>query len=100
EMLFKHLDEEPPSTREYNIEVPIYLDQLIHELLEKDPDDRPFDALAVQVKLEEVKKRIAAGASIAQQTVAGGGSATERDPELERLLGRSKKKRKRKKRQH
>ncbi len=99
EMLFKHLDEDPPSVREYNITVPIYFDELIAELLEKDPNERPFDALAVQVKLDDIKVRIAEGQSIAQQTAVGGGGATvrERDAELDRLLGRKKKKRRRKK---
>jgi serine/threonine-protein kinase len=99
EMLFKHLDEEPPSVREYNITVPIWLDRLIAELLAKDPADRPFDALAVQVKLEEVKERMAAGKSIVQQTMAGGGATlNDGDGELARLLGRRKKKKK--KREH
>ena len=99
EMLFKHLDEEPPSVREFNINVPIYFDELIAELLEKDPNERPFDALAVQVKLDEVKERIAEGKSLAHQTASGRAGATvgERDPTLDRLLGRSRKKRRRKK---
>ncbi|MGD9855681.1 MAG: serine/threonine protein kinase [Planctomycetaceae bacterium] len=99
EMLFKHLDEDPPSAREHNIDVPVWLDQLIAELMEKDPNDRPFDALAVQVKLEEVRQKVADRKSIAQQTAAGGGGATvkEGDAELTKLLGGARKKRKRKK---
>ncbi len=98
EMLFKHLDEDPPSIRDFNITVPIWLDQLIHELMEKDPSERPFDALAVQVKLEEVKEMVASQASVAKQTAMGGGSSTmmEGDADLTKILGKSKKKRKRK----
>jgi hypothetical protein len=50
----------------------------------------------VQVKLEEVKERVAAGKSIVQQTAAGGGIVTlkDGDGELARLLGRRKKKKK------
>jgi len=55
ELLFKHLDEAPPSVREFNQSVPVGLTKLIDELLSKEPDDRPFDALAVQVRLEEIK---------------------------------------------
>ncbi|MCA9073596.1 MAG: serine/threonine protein kinase [Planctomycetaceae bacterium] len=98
EMLFKHLDEEPPSIRDHNINVPIWMDKLIHELMEKDPNDRPFDALAVQVKLEEIKQMVDEQMSIAKQTALGGGSATmkEGDAELTKILGGSSKKKKRK----
>ncbi len=98
EMLFKHIDEEPPSVREFNHNVPVWLDQLIDELLEKEPADRPYDALAVQVKLEEVKQHVADRESVARQTAIGGGGITvqaDRD-ELTRILGK-KKTRKRKK---
>jgi eukaryotic-like serine/threonine-protein kinase len=101
EMLFKHLDEEPPPIREFNINVPLWLDQLVSELLAKEPDDRPYDALAVQVKLEEIKQKVAQNESFVKQTVQGGAGATMKDgdAELTRILGKSKRK-KRKKRQH
>jgi eukaryotic-like serine/threonine-protein kinase len=101
EMLFKHLDEEPPAIREFNINVPLWLDQLVSELLAKEPADRPYDALAVQVKLEEIKQKVAQNESIVKQTVQGGAGATmkEGDAELTRILGKSKRK-KRKKREH
>lgn len=57
ELLFKHLDEAPPSVREFNQTVPLGLTRLIDELLAKEPDDRPFDALAVQVRLEEILQK-------------------------------------------
>jgi len=57
ELLFKHLDEVPPSVREFNQTVPVSFTRLIDELLSKEPDDRPFDALAVQVRLEEVLQK-------------------------------------------
>ncbi|MBX3437524.1 MAG: serine/threonine protein kinase [Planctomycetaceae bacterium] len=97
EMLFKHLDEDPPSVREYNIDVPIWLDQLISELMEKDPQERPFDALAVQVKLEEVKQLVAERKSITQQTAAGGTTLKEGDAAVTKLFSGPAKKRKRKK---
>lgn len=100
ELLFKHIEEPPPSVREFNIDVPIWLDRLIDELLAKDPQDRPFDALAVQVKLQEVRDKVAARqASIVAPTAAGGAAATLKDGEktVAALLG--KKKRRRKKRE-
>jgi len=58
ELLFKHLEDVPPSVLDYDQTIPIWLSKLVEELLEKHPDDRPFDALAVQVKLEEVIKKV------------------------------------------
>ena len=97
ELLFKHVEEDPPSVREHNVDVPLWLDELIDELLAKDPEDRPFDALAVQVKLEEVKTKVAKQESIIGQTVAGGGSALtmrDGDPSLTKVLGKKKKRKK------
>ena len=97
EMLFKHIEEEPPNVREFNIDCPIWLDRLVHQLLEKDPDERPFDALAVQVLLEEVRTRVAEQESMVKATVAGGVSALtvkDGDPALAKALGKKKKKKK------
>ncbi|WP_437186293.1 serine/threonine protein kinase [Planctomicrobium sp. SH668] len=73
ELLFKHLDESPPSVREFNQTVPIGLTKLIDELLSKEPSDRPFDALAVQVRLEEIKKKLDKQELNKQATIASGG---------------------------
>ncbi|MEZ6056913.1 MAG: serine/threonine-protein kinase [Planctomycetaceae bacterium] len=93
ELLFKHVDEVPPSVRELNMEVPVWLERLISELLEKDPEDRPFDALAVQVKLEEIRKKVTQQESVVHQTLVGGASALTRkegDPALTKLIGKKK----------
>lgn len=98
EMLFKHIEEVPPNVREFNMDCPIWLDRLVHQLLEKDPDERPFDALAVQVLLEEVRTRVAEQESMVKATVAGGVSALtvkDGDPALAKALGRKKKKKRR-----
>jgi serine/threonine-protein kinase len=97
-VLFRHLEEPPPSVRDSNIDCPLWLDKLIAELLEKEPDDRPYDALAVQVKLEEIKAKVAERASIVANTTAVGGGATIKngDKTIAALLG--KKRRKKKKR--
>ncbi|MFV0446434.1 MAG: serine/threonine-protein kinase [Planctomycetaceae bacterium] len=98
ELLFKHIEEAPPNVREYNIDCPIWLDRLVQELLSKDPDDRPFDALAVQVMLEDVRKKVRDQESIVRATVTGGQSAlTLQDgaQELTKTLGKKKSKKKR-----
>ena len=99
EMLFKHIEEEPPHVREYNMDCPIWLDRLIQELMEKDPEERPFDALAVQVMLDEVRKKVQEQESVVRATVTGGGSALtmkDGDPSLTKALGKKKKRKKKK----
>ena len=44
----QHLNAEPPSVISHGIECPEELDQLIRELLFKDPNNRPFNARTVQ----------------------------------------------------
>ena len=58
ELLFKHIEEEPPHVREFNMDCPLWLDRLVQELLAKEPEERPFDALAVQVMLDDVRTKV------------------------------------------
>ncbi|MBX3441708.1 MAG: protein kinase [Planctomyces sp.] len=92
EILFKHLDEDPPSVREVAWQTPVWLEELIHDLLEKSPDDRPFDALAVQVRLEEVKTKAAEQKSVVGATKAGGGVTIEGGALVTKSLSQKKKK--------
>ncbi|REK25564.1 MAG: serine/threonine protein kinase [Planctomycetota bacterium] len=101
ELLFKHVEEEPPSVREFAVDVPRWLDELIDELLEKDPEDRTYDALAVQVRLKEVKQKVAEQEKMVSKTAGGGSTLTlgDGDPTMERVLGKKKKKKKRKRKE-
>lgn len=74
-MLFKHLDDPPPSVRDFNLDVPIWLSKLIEELLSKEPENRPYDALAVQVRLQEVKEKVAKQEAKLKESTQGGVSA-------------------------
>lgn len=97
ELLFKHIEEEPPNVREFNMDCPVWLDRLIHELLAKEPEDRPFDALAVQARLEDVRQKVYEQQSVVKATVAGGGAGmTLKDvhPGLAKALGKQPKKKK------
>ena len=97
EMLFNHLKDEPPRVTSEALDCPIFLESIIDKLLEKDPEERYFDALALQVALGDVTQKVAAQASLAKQTISGGTTraTTKKDRTiLENLLG---KKRKRKK---
>lgn len=101
ELMIKHLQEEPPSVRNEAAECPIWLEKIIAHLLEKQPADRPYDAAAVGMALEEVFTRVAEQSSVAAQITSGGPGATtmrEVHPELKKLLKASARKKKRKRR--
>ena len=56
EMLMMHLNDYPYNLHEKDVECPRALDQLVERLLQKNQDDRPFDALAVNTELEHILK--------------------------------------------
>ncbi|MBA4030292.1 MAG: serine/threonine protein kinase [Planctomyces sp.] len=58
EMLILHLQEEPPLPTSLNPECPKPIEDLILKLLEKEPDERPFDALSVQVSIEQIQEQL------------------------------------------
>lgn len=51
-----HLNDYPYNLHEKAVECPLALDQLVERLLQKNQDDRPFDALAVNTELEHILK--------------------------------------------
>jgi serine/threonine protein kinase len=50
----QHLGAPPPRVREWGVACPVEMEELIVELLAKSPDDRPFNARAVQGRLGEL----------------------------------------------
>ncbi|MBC7821516.1 MAG: serine/threonine protein kinase [Planctomycetaceae bacterium] len=100
EVLLKHINEPPAKIRTEVMDCPVFLEQVVLQLLEKSPDKRPHDALMVQVALEEVLERVAARTSTMSQMTAGAGqtaidmSQLADANELKKLLGKKKKKRK------
>jgi serine/threonine-protein kinase len=97
EMLFAHLEQEPPRITSRALDCPVWLENLVLKLLEKNPDDRYYDALALQVALDEIGPKVAAERSVAQQTVAAGGATVKEGDTLRQILGGKKKKKKKKK---
>jgi hypothetical protein len=99
EMLYQHIDADPPNVRSLAHECPVWLGSFIAKLLEKDPKDRPFDALACQVALEEIRKKVAENVGVTAHTVTGGqtslGDSID-DYQLGKLLQKKKKKKKKK----
>ena len=49
----QHLNDKPPGIRERGIECPEWLEKIIFQLLEKDPERRPFNARAVQGNIKD-----------------------------------------------
>lgn len=101
DLMVKHLQEEPPPVRQLAVECPLWLEKVIAQLLAKQPVDRPHDAAATGMELENVVMRVSDQASVATEMTYGGpGTATMREvhPELKKLLrsGKKKKKRRRK----
>lgn len=102
EMLMQHLQDDPYNVCEKVPDCPILLDQLIDELLAKNPDDRPYDALAVHTRLGEIRDQMtAAGGDSMARTIVGGrnGAAGSRGAgeKAEAAAAPKKKKKKKKK---
>jgi serine/threonine protein kinase len=98
EMLFAHLEEEPPQINASVPDCPVCLDKVVSKLLEKDPEERYYDALALQVALDEVTQKVTEEQTAAQQTIAGNGSgATVQGGAVTGQTVSSKKKKKKKK---
>ena len=61
DMLMQHLNDAPYNVCEKVPDCPVQLDSLIERLLEKNPDDRPHDALAVHTQLGEIRDAVTLG---------------------------------------
>ena len=98
-LLHAHMTEPPPRVR--TADCPRWLSDLVASMLAKDPEDRPFDALAVHHLLTEEAEKESARSVIGRAAAADVADAatvadlkTKRD-EARTLLGRKKKKRRR-----
>ena len=99
EMLMQHLNDDPYNVREKIPECPLALDGLIERMLAKNPDDRPYDALAVHTELTEILEKAQEVVSqVSPQALAASGASPVAtvDPET----GEIKLKKKKKKRDH
>ena len=105
DMFLKHVNETPVRPRRLNAEIPIWLDNLIMFLLEKDKDNRPLDAATVGRMLvdveEKMKNQQSVGAELANarkiDRPIGTVELDERDLDAARSLRQAGKKRKKKK---
>ncbi len=63
--------ETPQSPASIVMECPVWLDKLIMQMLEKDPNDRPHGAAAVSLALKEVRRRAMSRAGVAEHVSQG-----------------------------
>ena len=71
ELLMQHLTKKPPRVCTKVLDCPIWLERVIHQLMEKEPEGRPRDALAVSQALQEVTQKVARNVSFAEHAVTG-----------------------------
>ena len=88
EMREKHLQEPAPRISTLVFDCPIWLDTLVEQLLEKDPNKRPHYASAVSVALQEVRQNFIAG--IVEHAVSGSSALKSQagNTDVRRLLRR------------
>ncbi len=76
EMLMMHLNDYPYNLHEKDVECPLALDQLVERLLQKNQDDRPFDALAVNTELEHIlNSGLESVVDVSQEAVQAAGAS-------------------------
>ena len=65
------LYEKPQSSASIVMDCPVWLDKLIMQMLEKDPNERPHGAAAVTLALKEVRRRSMSRAGVAEHVSHG-----------------------------
>ncbi|MEZ6128150.1 MAG: serine/threonine-protein kinase [Planctomycetaceae bacterium] len=100
DMLMQHLQDDPYNVCEKVPDCPVWLDELVEQLLAKNPDDRPHDALAVHTRLGEIRDLVASGGPVSMAApLMGRGTAKKskaEDQETPVPVAKKKKKKKKK----
>jgi len=93
ELLFQHMERKPVRVSTLALDCPVWLDTLLGQLLEKDPERRPRDATAVSAALAEVEIKVAEQASVLTHAASGQPTAitvTADSTQIRKLLKRKK----------
>lgn len=95
EVMYAHIEKKPARPSSLALDCPLFLDTLILQCLEKDPEKRPRDASAVIVALHEIQQKVAEQAGASKHVATGGPSALmlTSDPQPVRSLLKPRKKR-------
>ncbi|MFO0881001.1 MAG: serine/threonine-protein kinase [Gemmataceae bacterium] len=84
EMFLKHVNEIPPRPSKFALDIPVWLDNLVCQLLEKKPEHRPLNAQMVADVLHNIKEKVEAQASAGMDLAsARGGDLRSRQGELD-----------------
>jgi hypothetical protein len=97
ELLFQHMEKKPVRVSTFVLDCPVWLDTLLQQLLEKDPEKRPRDATAVSLALTEIEVKVAEQASVLTHAASGGPTninVTADGTQVRNLLKGKKKKKK------
>ncbi|MGL6073594.1 MAG: serine/threonine protein kinase [Fimbriiglobus sp.] len=105
DMFLKHVNEEVVRPRIHNPELPIWMDNLIMFLLEKNKENRPLDAATVGRMLADIEEKVQSQASVGAEVAnarradrpMGGVPLDAADKEAAKQLQSSEKKKKKKK---
>src|SRR5947209_3055243 len=86
DMFLQHVNAIPERPSRLVLDIPVWLDTLVCQLLEKKPEHRPFDAAVVAAALNQVAEKVAAQQSAGVEAARaravdqpGDGSAPRRD---------------------
>jgi predicted Ser/Thr protein kinase len=94
DMFLQHVNAVPERPSRLTLEIPVWLDTLVCQLLEKKPEQRPFDAAVVADALNQVAEKVAAQQSAGMEAArarranrpGGDGSARDTDKAARTLL--------------
>jgi len=66
-----HQNTTPPTVQSQVLDCPVWLSAVVEQLLDKDPQRRPFGAAAVQLAFKEAERRESQGVGVLQHATAG-----------------------------
>jgi serine/threonine-protein kinase len=84
DMFMAHVNEKPPRPSQIVPEIPVWLDTLVHQMMEKKPEHRPFDALLVSQVLKEIPDKVASQRSVGAEP-RGRGVQTPADDTIKQI---------------
>ena len=103
DMFLKHVNEKPVRPSRLVADLPVWIDNLVMHLMEKDRDKRPLDAATVGRMLEEIEEKVRSGQSVGVEVANARtidrpvGAIEEADREAAKSLRTEKKKKKKSK---
>ncbi|MFN8856775.1 MAG: serine/threonine-protein kinase [Planctomycetaceae bacterium] len=95
EIMYAHIEKKPSRPSSVALDCPLFLDNLVLQLLEKDPEKRPRDASAVIVALREIEQKVAEQAGVSKHVATGGPTALHLTGDTRTVRGLLKPKKKR-----